>query len=94
MDMTNFVTTIKNHVTPISSCPPKGTDFMSIGYFGRPGHNGGKTHFVEEGKPICKTNLPKTSEYQWCISHVNLDTQQLVECEKCNGVLSKRRKQI
>ena len=67
---------------------------MTIGYFGRPGHTGGKTHFVENKNPICNTHLPKESEFQWCITHVNSDTRQLVECEKCNRVQSKRTSQL
>lgn len=63
---------------------------MTIGYFGKPGFDGGKTHFVENNKPICKTFLPKESEFQWCIPDVKLGGYGYkVECEKCSKIQKK-----
>lgn len=62
---------------------------MTIGYFGRAGFDGGKTHFVEKGKPICKTWLPEKSEFQWCILDVTFESRDRVECEKCAAIQKK-----
>ncbi len=47
---------------------------MTIGYFG-----GGKTHIVEDGKPICGLHLRSDSEYQWCSALGQLEP----ECQNC-----------
>jgi hypothetical protein len=62
---------------------------MTIGYFGRAGFTGGKTHFVEKGKPVCNTYLPKNSEFQWCIPHITFDSNGRVECRKCTEIQNK-----
>ena len=67
------------------------TSNLKVGYYGRPGHTGGVTHFVSDGKPICGTSLPKGSEFQWCEPEASLKHSR-VECGKCRAIQRAKRK--
>ena len=53
---------------------------MSTGYFGMPGKNGGVTHFVSSGKPICGTKQRRGATYMRCVSGFEWS---YVECKRC-----------
>ena len=63
---------------------------FTIGYFGIPSKEGGKTHYVRDGKPLCGTYMQPTSQYQWCFPNIH----GTVECKRCqklnsNGKMSR-----
>jgi hypothetical protein len=62
---------------------------IKIGYFGIPGRTGGKTHIVEDNKPICKVKLNNKSVFQWCenVSNIYGLQPRHIECEGCRKQL-------
>jgi hypothetical protein len=53
---------------------------ITIGWFGLPGKQGGKTHYARDGKPLCGTRMMPNAEYQWCFPNICGE----VECKRCN----------
>lgn len=58
----------------------------STGWFGRPNKKGGKVHVVENGRPICGTNIPDDAVYQFCAEGVH---RKYLECERCRSLVTK-----
>jgi hypothetical protein len=58
---------------------------VTIGWFGIPSKEGGKTHYVRDGKPLCGTYMSPLSQYQWCFP----DIHNAVECERCKKLKAK-----
>jgi hypothetical protein len=53
---------------------------IATGFFGIPGKNGGQTHVVREGKPLCGRRLHPLAEFQFCSNGINL---AYTECARC-----------
>lgn len=57
---------------------------LQTGYFGVPGHVGGKVHLVTADKrPVCHIHLHPQAEFQFCAARIVLD---YIECEKCREI--------
>ncbi len=58
---------------------------FTIGYFGIPSKDGGKTHYVHDDKPMCGTPMSPKAQYQWCFPNILGGDP---ECERCKKLKS------
>lgn len=58
---------------------------LSVAWFGVPGAGRGTmTHIVKDGKPMCKAQIHKDAEMQWCSAY-----PFVVECAHCKRIAKK-----
>jgi hypothetical protein len=60
---------------------------METGYYGIPGHDGGRVHLVIDGQPVCGVHIDPRAEFQYCSGGgIHLD---YIDCQRCYPIAKK-----